>query len=42
VVELIVGDAANLTYVSLQDFGTNTWQFNHERDGSGVMPGSTG
>jgi Fe-S cluster assembly protein SufD len=31
VVELIVGDAANLTYVSLQDFGTNTWQFTHER-----------
>jgi Fe-S cluster assembly protein SufD len=31
VVELIVGDGANLTYVSLQDFGTNVWQFNHER-----------
>jgi Fe-S cluster assembly protein SufD len=26
-----VGDQANLTYVSLQDFGTNVWQFNHER-----------
>ncbi len=31
VVELIVGDLANLVYVSLQDFGTNIWQFNHER-----------
>jgi Fe-S cluster assembly protein SufD len=31
VVELIVGDAASLTYVSLQDFGTNLWQLNHER-----------
>jgi Fe-S cluster assembly protein SufD len=31
VIELIVGDQANLTYVSLQDFGTNVWQFNHER-----------
>ena len=31
VVELIVRDAANLTYVSLQDFGTNLWQINHER-----------
>jgi Fe-S cluster assembly protein SufD len=31
VVELIVGDGANLTYVSLQDFGSNVWQFNHER-----------
>jgi Fe-S cluster assembly protein SufD len=31
VVELLVGDAANLIYVSLQDFGTNTWQFTHER-----------
>ncbi|MDT8304507.1 MAG: Fe-S cluster assembly protein SufD [Anaerolineae bacterium] len=30
-VELIVGDGASLTYVSLQDFGTNTWQFTHER-----------
>ncbi|MFZ0544748.1 MAG: Fe-S cluster assembly protein SufD [Candidatus Promineifilaceae bacterium] len=30
-VELIVGDMANLTYVSLQDFGTNVWQMNHER-----------
>jgi len=30
-IELIVGDEANLTYVSLQDFGTNVWQFNHER-----------
>jgi Fe-S cluster assembly protein SufD len=31
VIELIVGDEASLTYVSLQDFGTNVWQFNHER-----------
>ncbi len=31
VVELIVGDAAKLTYVSLQDFGTNVWQMTHER-----------
>lgn len=31
VIELIVGDGADLTYVSLQDFGTNVWQFNHER-----------
>ncbi len=31
VVELIVGDGANLTYVSLQDFATNLWQFTHER-----------
>jgi Fe-S cluster assembly protein SufD len=31
VVELIVGDEANLTYVSLQDFGMNLWQINHER-----------
>jgi Fe-S cluster assembly protein SufD len=31
VVELIVGDEATLTYVSLQDFGTNLWQINHER-----------
>jgi len=31
VVELLVGDAANLIYVSLQDFGTNTWMFTHER-----------
>jgi Fe-S cluster assembly protein SufD len=31
VVELIVRDRANLTYVSLQDFGSNVWQFNHER-----------
>lgn len=30
-VELIVGDAANLTYVSLQDFGSNVWQVTHER-----------
>ena len=30
-VELIVRDRANLTYVSLQDFGSNVWQFNHER-----------
>ena len=31
VIELIVGDAAKLTYVSLQDFGTNVWQMTHER-----------
>lgn len=31
VVELIVGDGANLLYASLQDFGTNVWQVNHER-----------
>ncbi len=31
VVELIVGDGANLLYASLQDFGTNVWQINHER-----------
>lgn len=31
VVELLVGDNASLTYVSLQDFGTHTWQFTHER-----------
>jgi Fe-S cluster assembly protein SufD len=30
-VELLVRDAANLVYVSLQDFGNNMWQFNHER-----------
>lgn len=30
-VELLVGDNASLVYVSLQDFGTNTWQFTHER-----------
>jgi Fe-S cluster assembly protein SufD len=31
VVELLVGDNASLTYVSLQDFATDMWQFNHER-----------
>lgn len=31
VVELLVGDNASLIYVSLQDFGLNTWQFTHER-----------
>ena len=31
VIELIVRDRARLTYVSLQDFGTNVWQLNHER-----------
>lgn len=31
VTELLVGDNASLTYVGLQDFGTNVWQFNHER-----------
>ena len=30
-VELLVGDGADLVYGSLQDFGTNVWQFNHER-----------
>ncbi|MEW5987806.1 MAG: Fe-S cluster assembly protein SufD [Chloroflexota bacterium] len=31
VVELIVRNAASLVYVSLQDFGPNVWQINHER-----------
>ncbi len=31
VVELLVGDNANLTYVSLQDFDKNMWLFTHER-----------
>jgi Fe-S cluster assembly protein SufD len=31
VVELLVRDAASLVYVSLQDFGSNMWQFTHER-----------
>lgn len=35
VVELRAGDNANLVYVSLQDFGTNTWQFTHERARAG-------
>lgn len=30
-VELIVRDTASLVYVSLQDFGANVWQINHER-----------
>jgi Fe-S cluster assembly protein SufD len=30
-IELIVGDNANLRYASLQDFGRNVYQFNHER-----------
>ena len=30
-IELIVGDGASLTYVSLQDFASNLWQFTHER-----------
>lgn len=30
IVELIVGDQASLTYVSLQDFGSNVWQVSHE------------
>ncbi len=30
-IELLVRDHANLTYVSLQDFGYNMWQLNHER-----------
>jgi Fe-S cluster assembly protein SufD len=29
-IELIVGDGASLRYASLQDFGANVWQFNHE------------
>ncbi len=29
-IELIVRDGANLRYASLQDFGSNVWQFNHE------------
>jgi Fe-S cluster assembly protein SufD len=29
-IELIVGDGASLRYASLQDFGPNVWQFNHE------------
>jgi Fe-S cluster assembly protein SufD len=31
VVELEVGDAANLTYVALQDHGTQTWEVVHQR-----------
>ncbi len=31
VVELIVRDGGYLTYVSLQDFGSNVWQITHER-----------
>ncbi len=31
VIELIVRDSASLKYAGLQDFGTNVWQFNHER-----------
>jgi Fe-S cluster assembly protein SufD len=31
VVELIVRDGGFLTYVSLQDFGSNVWQMTHER-----------
>jgi Fe-S cluster assembly protein SufD len=30
-IELLVRDGATLHYASLQDFGTNVWQFNHER-----------
>jgi Fe-S cluster assembly protein SufD len=30
VIELLVRDGATLHYASLQDFGTNVWQFNHE------------
>lgn len=29
-IELIVRDGASLRYASLQDFGSNVWQFNHE------------
>ncbi|MFN2135696.1 MAG: Fe-S cluster assembly protein SufD [Candidatus Promineifilaceae bacterium] len=31
VIELLVGDNANLIYAGLQDFGRNMWQMNHER-----------
>ncbi|MCB0034810.1 MAG: SufD family Fe-S cluster assembly protein, partial [Anaerolineales bacterium] len=31
VVELIVKDNASLTYVTIQEFGDNMWQFSHER-----------
>lgn len=31
VIELLVRDNASLMYAGLQDFGTNMWQFNHER-----------
>jgi Fe-S cluster assembly protein SufD len=31
VIELLVRDGATLHYASLQDFGNNVWQFNHER-----------
>jgi Fe-S cluster assembly protein SufD len=31
VIELLVGDNANLIYAGLQDFGRNMWQLNHER-----------
>lgn len=31
VIELLVRDNASLIYAGLQDFGTNAWQFNHER-----------
>lgn len=30
-VELIVKDNASLTYVTIQEFGDNMWQFSHER-----------
>ncbi len=30
-IELLVRDNASLIYAGLQDFGTNMWQFNHER-----------
>ena len=30
-IELLVRDNASLIYAGLQDFGTNIWQFNHER-----------
>ena len=30
-IELLVRDNASLMYAGLQDFGTNMWQFNHER-----------
>ena len=33
--ELIVGDAGNLRYVSLQDWNRNTWEFSHQRGVAG-------
>ncbi|HSH01291.1 MAG TPA: Fe-S cluster assembly protein SufD [Anaerolineae bacterium] len=30
-IELLVADGGSLVYASMQDFGNNVWQFNHER-----------